>query len=94
MSYATLTKQCINIKHTWKMLFFRIPSKNDICDETENKLKSGKHILIISMTDAIGLRNIHILNLPIQTYMYLSKLYSIEYGLFVNSYTCFRFIGG
>ena len=46
------------------------------------------------MTDAIGLRNIHILNLPIQTYMYLSKLYSIEYGLFVNSYTCLRFIGG
>jgi hypothetical protein len=27
-------------------------------------------------------------------YMYLSKLNSIEYGLFVNSYTCLRFIGG
>jgi hypothetical protein len=76
------------------MPFLRIPSKNDICDEIENKLKSGKHILIISMTDAIGLRNIHILNLPIQTYMYLSKLYSIEYGMFVNSCTCFRGIGG
>jgi hypothetical protein len=35
---------------------------------------SKKHILIIAMTDAIGLRNIHILKLPIQTYMYLSKL--------------------
>ena len=73
MSYATLTKQCINIKHTWKILFFRIPSKNNICDKSENKLRSGEHILIISMTNAIRLRDIYtcILNLPTLTNIYL-----------------------
>jgi hypothetical protein len=82
MSYATLTKQWINIKHRWKILFSRIPSKNDICDQNENKLKSGEHILIISMTDVIGLRNIHIrviTKLPNSEQSYKGKVKTHKY---------------